>query len=850
MKKQLISVFLCLLSFSGVKAQQDNKFDLNFENVPLQQVIDHLDDVSGYSFSYSSSSIPMDTRISVKTTESTLWKSLDAALQFLPITYQVFDRNIVLEFNQLHQTVRGTVVDKDTQQPIFGATAMLVGSQPLLGATTGMEGKFKIESAPVGRHLVKVNYLGYEEQIAPILLGSGKEVVLEVELVESIVKMDEVVIEATGVGYQPINEMAQVSGRSFTVEETKRYAVGLGDPLRLASSFAGVMNADDGANEIIIRGNTPRGILWKLEGVEIPSPNHFSTEGASTGGVSMLSTQVMSRSDFYSGAFAPEYSNALSGVFDIHLRKGNNEKHEKTIQAGFLGINTAMEGPLGNNGGSYLFNYRYSTLSILTNIGVISEGGGSNIFQDLSFNINKPTNNLGTFSLFGLGGLSGFKDVEGEFVDHENYDLGVVGLKHQYVFDNNTFLKTTLSWSGTNIKDDFVDAGNTIQYTSFKKNYWRGSVLLNKKIDAQHLLETGITLSRFKFSFDETDIDYGQDGDALPIRVLFNDHGYTSTQQGFASWQYRVSEALTLVNGFHIFRYAMNGETTFEPRSSLKWKLNPLQSISIGYGRHSRMESLEYYLGNGFDSNSNIVDYNRNLKVTKSRHFVASYDYALSANLYFKVETYYQKLFDIPVLAFEDYRWYSTINESDGYVNVPLVNEGTGRNVGVEISLDKKFANDHYFMTNVSIFDSKYKGMDGISRNTRFNGNYTVNALGGKEWKVGRNNKNNVFGLSFKASASGNQRYIPIDLATTLANNQFTLDLDHIYTQNLPSYFRMDLQFSYRKNKPKHTSEWRLDIQNITNRRNAITQILQNRQVRFDDSGLGLIPVLSYRVEF
>ena len=79
-----------------------------------------------------------------------------------------------------------------------------------------------------------------------------------------------------------INKMATVSARTFSVEETKRYAGSIDDPARMASSYAGV-GVVDGNNDLVIRGNSPRGMLWRMEGLEIPNPNHFSSQGASGG---------------------------------------------------------------------------------------------------------------------------------------------------------------------------------------------------------------------------------------------------------------------------------------------------------------------------------------------------------------------------------------------------------------------------------------------------------------------------------------------------------------------------------------------------------------------------------------
>lgn len=869
--KGLFGFVLCLSSVCQAYAQTDLPYtvDLNFENAPLQELIDYLDSSSEYSFSYSSSTIPMNTLVSVQQEKVSLWQALDSSLEFMPVTYQVVDKKIILKYNDKTQVIRGTVTDSDSKQPVIGATVVVIGANPVMGAVTDTEGNFRLENVPIGRISLHIASLGYEERIIPnLLLGSGKEMVLDIKVIESIISMDEVVVEAATMGSQPINEMALVSGRSFTVEETKRFPISVGDPMRLASSFAGVMGTDDGSNEIIIRGNTPRGILWRMEGVEIPSPNHFSSEGSSSGGISMLSTQVLSRSDFYTGAFAPQYGNALSGVFDLHLRKGNDEKHERTIQAGFLGIDAALEGPLGNSGGSYLFNYRYSTLGILSDLGLLDIGESTNTFQDLSFKVSVPVGELGSLSWFGLGGQSVYKESLVDYFDNEEYTLGVTGLKYQLPLNKSTYIESSIAWTGTNFIDDYSQyrEGNvndeTVRYaseediTTFKKHSWRGSVLINNKINARNIVESGAIFSRIGFSFDEILNLQDSAHHATTSYKLFDDLGHTWTQQAYSSWKYRATDKLTFVSGLHLFHFNMNDEMTIEPRLSLKWAVSGNQSISFGFGKHSRMESLEYYLGNGLDENNVLGDHNRNLKVTKSNHFVSGYDRVLSPNLYFKTEVYYQNLYSIPIRQEEGSPFYSAINETDSYASSPLVNEGTGQNYGVELTLDKKFAHNYYFLINTSFFSSKYTGQDRVERDTRFAGNYTFHALGGKEWKVGRDGRNNIFGISAKVSGSGNQRYIGWMInPQAQGNNDYVIrDPDNVYVNNLPAYFRADLQVSYRKNKKKHTSEWRLDIQSVTNRENVVAKdyyVDQNGNLHsYFARQIGLIPILSYRIEF
>lgn len=856
-------ILLYLFSGAQLSAQErpDIKINTFFHELPLVKVLEYFEEQSNYKFSYTSNNIPLDQEVTLKEQNISLWTALDEVFRYMPVSYEVVNQNIVLRYNELTQTVRGTIVDKDSQQPIFGATVMVVGSDPIQGATTDEFGRYRIPNVEVGRKTLRFSYLGYEEGIIPnVLLGSGKEMILDVELVESVIKMEEIVVSAVGVGSQPLNEMAMISGRSFTVEETKRFPISIGDPMRLASSFAGVMGTDDGSNEIIIRGNTPRGILWRMEGVEIPNPNHFSSEGASSGGISMFSTQVISRSDFYTGAFAPAYGNALAGVFDINLRKGNNEKHEHTIQAGLLGIDVSSEGPLSTaSGSSYLFNYRYSTLGLLGNLGLIELGENEkNVFQDLAFKVNLPTDKFGTFSIFGMGGLSKYSQTGFSYrEDIEKYNMGVGGISNNYMINNSTFIKTTLSVSGTEVGNDeyvkFENDRDTVDFynrRSFKKTFSRAVVVFNKKFNSQHLLEIGTTISRLDYNFVEREHNINNDEPFVDM-VSFDDEGASGTQQAFVSWKYRITDQLSLVNGMHYFRFSFTGEQSFEPRSSLKWQFRENQSITAGFGVHSRMESLEYYLGNHINPDGTTVDNNPNLGLSKTNHYVLGYDRVLSPNLYFKAEIYYQHLYNIPISPNPNFGWYSSINSTDEYATIPLVNEGTGTNYGLEMTLDKKFSNNYYFMLNGALFESKYTAGDGVERNTRFNGNFNYHALGGKEWKVGKNGKNNIIGLSTKVSWAGNKRNIPINLAQSIDQGREVRDYSRIYDERVGDYFRVDLQISFRRNKPNSTSEWRLDIQNMTNRFNYGGELYDNsiQQVVPDDQ-IGIIPVLSYRVEF
>ena len=752
----------------------------------------------------------------------------------------------------LTQTIRGKVVDQESLAPVIGANIVILGTDPVLGASTDVNGEFKIQNVPVGRHTLNASSIGYEEAAIPeLVVGSGKEVVLTLRLTESLVKMDELVIRATQEKGKPNNDLAVVSARSFTVEETKRYAAAVNDPGRMVLSFAGVATNDDESNIIVIRGNSPRGLLWRIEGIEVPNPNHFGEEGSSGGGISMLSVNMLDNSDFFTGAFPAEYGNASSGVFDIKLRNGNNQQREYAFQAGFLGVDFAAEGPFSkNSNASYLINYRYSTLGILEGLGLIPEDDAIPNFQDLSFKVHVPTQKAGVFSVWGLGGLSSEDLKEPQDRESFRYNVGVGGLSHVYFFSDKTFLESNLSFSKSINKFTDEEPENAYFYEEkFDNTALRGSFLLNHKFNARHTLRSGVIISHL--SFDALDETHRRDTTYTDV----DSEGHAQLLQGYTQCKYRINEQITLNTGFHYQYFALNDNDSFEPRLGLQWEFAPRQSLNFGFGTHSRLDPLANYFALYQTGVDEYIQPNKNLDLIKSRHYVIGYDNMLREDLHLKVEAYYQDLYDVPIgyqAGIEDPRYatYSMLNYEDGIVDVPLVNNGTGRNYGLELTLEKFFTKNYYFMLTSSLFESKYTPLDGKEYNTRFNGNYIVNALAGKEFQVGKS-KTNVWGINARMLLSGGNRTTPIDLERSKEEGFPIYEWDKPYSERLGSYFRTDIRISYRRNKPRHSSIISLDIQNVTNHQNIFSAYYDfNTQNIEKNYQLGLIPVLNYRIEF
>ncbi|MBP6411189.1 MAG: TonB-dependent receptor [Pseudarcicella sp.] len=775
--------------------------------------------------------------------------------------------SINLQAQSLTQTIKGTVVDHVSKTPLEGATISL--EQNNKGAITDKSGFFKITNVPVGRVNIKITNLGYKEQsIANITVISGKETILEIELQEQINMLSETVVKAPAKKTALDKGIVSVSGKTFDIEDTRRYAGSRNDPARMVAGFAGVVGNNDSRNDIIVRGNSPSGILWKLQNVDIPNPSHFGALGATGGPVSMLNNNQIAKSVFLTGAFPAIYGNATSGVFDLQLRNGNAEKYELMGQVGFNGLELGAEGPFSKkNKSSFLVNYRYSVLGIVSKLG-IDFGTGSSVpnYQDLSFKLNFPTTKSGTFTLFGLGGKSDVK-VGGDdnFYSGDkqkiNYEtsMGVIGLSHNYFFNTKTSGKITLAMSGAGVstksaemifdstgkyRGDLIDYREESSQERFSANYE-----LNRKFNAKNNISLGFTYNQFSLNYlDSLLDDKAKRTSPLKFKVIRSIKEQTSLIQGFANWQCRPSDKLTFNVGVFAQSFLLNDDFSIEPRAGLKYSFLDNQSLSFGVGHHSQLQMLPLYFNKDY-TNGIVSEPNKNLKMNKSNQVVLGYERFLGKKNRLKIETYYQRLYNIPVDIKPTN--FSALNLGADFNVIQktlLQNSGTGYNYGMEATLERNFSNHFYYLATLSIYDSKYKGSNNILHNTAFNGNYTANLLAGLELPLG---KNKTLAFDTKVTFAGGKRFTPIDRVSSFKAKEVILFSDRSFEFQYKDYFRTDFKITYRVNKRKTMQEWFIDLQNISNSKNIFEQTYNVYADNFKTAyQLGFFPNFNYRIQF
>ena len=797
---------------------------------------------------------------------------------FLITLISVFNITLAQEKEAYKQTIRGTVVEKTTQNPLPGVTVVIQGSSPVIGVTTDINGEFKLENIDVGRLNLYISFVGFDPiLLSDVLLTTGKEMVLHLELEEQAFLLDDVYITGKKKNDDVNNKMASVSARSFTVKETERYAGSLGDPSRMAANFAGVSIVDDSRNDIIIRGNSPVGLLWRLDGVEVPNPNHFSAAGTTGGPVSMINNNLLANSDFFTSAFPAEYGNAMSGVFDLKLRNGNNQKREYVGQIGFNGFEFGAEGPFKKGEGSYIVNYRYSVMGLMSKLGMNSgTGDATPYYQDLSFKINLPRTKIGKLSLFGIGGLSNIEiydsaDPDGAN-DEQNFtnggadidfksNMGVLGLSNLYFIDENTSITTILSVQGTvggtqvdSLQFDpegaLIPNSNYRFYNSDSKEVkYSASVHFKKKINRRNNYTIGAYYDYYTLNM--IDSVYVTSPEYVGFKNLIDVNGKMPIVRGYAQWQHKFSNQLTFNAGLYSHYLHFNKEATVEPRLGMKFRITEKQTISAGYGMHSQMQPRIYYFKQSRLPDGSYVFTNKDVKLSKSHQFVVAYDIFFSKDFRLKTEFYYQNLYSIPVTHINPaFSMLNTGTEFRGFSedSDSLVNLGSGQNYGVEFTLEKFLSKNFYMLTTVSLFESLYKGYDKIERNTAFNNNYIFNVLGGYEFKV---SKHGYLSLNLKLAYAGGKRYVPIDLEASILSGEAVYDWDNAYQHKHDNYFRTDVKLAFKLDWKHMNHEWAINFQNITNQKNIFSESYNPQTQKMKTTyQLGFFPAFLYRLTF
>ncbi len=753
------------------------------------------------------------------------------------------------------QTVRGKIFNARTQQPIPAVTVQIMATK--LGAVGKSDGTFRIDKVPVGRYDIRISAVGYEPQMRSIVIASGKEEILSVGLVERIMQSEEVVVTGDKGISTPINEAALVSATVFSVDDVERYAGSRGDPARMAQNFAGVLGASDMRNDIIIRGGSPAELLWRLDGLDIPNPNHFATQGATGGPISALNSNLLDNSDFFTGAFPAEYGDRASGVFDLHMRRGNKERYEFLGQFGFNGLEAMVEGPLPGIDGSFIVNYRKSFLDLMEKLGMDFGADGVPYYQDATLKLDIAASNNDRFTLTGLYGKSSIymetskadSVYTGDLDIKTGTDLASLGATWQHIFSEHlyskllvgsvyTFYPTTLDSITTN-SNNTVTAITPWLKSSSTEGYHTARYSLHYSPTPQHYIDGGVEARLRYYTLYQERTTTSPDANE---RYMINTSGTTGQLLNYANWNWRIDEALTSNVGVHMQYLGVSGDVSVEPRLALSWRAAPQHSFNMGIGVYKQSQALLLYYG---------APGNKDLSLTQSIHYVAGYTFTPTSDIVLKAEGYYKQLSNAPVER-DSGTAYSFLNTGADFGSVgnglALISSGRGRTYGAEISFFKQFTDGYYITATASLIRQEYTGSDGIWRFGAFDNRYIANILAGYEWKL---MPSFSIELAGKFTIAGGAPYTPVDIEKSREYKGTYFDKSKPFSLRNSAYSRLDARIDFRKNFESVSLVFFVSIENILDKKNIQERIyhVQRDEVR-EVYQMGIFPIGGLKVEF
>ena len=743
---------------------------------------------------------------------------------------------------QQNQQVNGIVVDNISHAALEGASILLLRDTISLGTTSDASGQFAFKNVSPGRYTVKVSYTGYETSQQELLVISARRTEIVIRLREFQNTLDEVEIVANRAeSYNP-------GEHSITNEKALRIPANFFDPVRVITSYPGVMTANDQSNTIVIRGNSPAGLLWRINGLDVVNPNHLANAGTFSdkpavygGGVNIISSQLMERTDFYTGSLPASYGNALSGAIDMKLRGGDTTDYHYTAQASLIGMDLAAEGPLGKKKNtSFLANYRYSTVGLLSLLG--AKFGDEDIgFQDLTFSLSSTLSKGRSISWFGFAGVSKndfeHKDATDWEVEKDQYDITYrsknfgTGLVYNQQVKKASF-SSGLSVSGSQqSRDQFAspELASGVPGVVYQDRFDLNKLLIsaygrmNARLD-NYLIETGVQ------------VNYISDDIRIVNQTGAAQQGISSGAvdgflvQPYVQWKVFLSDKWNAQTAVRYVYFTYNQTGSVEPRISFEFWPTSISSVKFSYNLVSQMQSVSTYSNN-----------NKNLEFTKAHHFDLGYTFVTEKGFRFSSHAYYQMLFDVPVDAAPSS--FSLLNLIEVYPGTGLVSRGVGSNYGLDLLTEKSFFDKSYFIFGASYYKSLYEGSDEVLRSTRFDGNYTATVTYGREWSKAKKQSQRTFGVSTRVLYLGGLRETPYVAGVP--------DEVRAFDDKLSDYFRMDLRLNWRKNKKNYTRTIAIDIQNLFNTQNEAYHDYDRVKNKVTTQyQLGLIPVMVYRVDF
>jgi hypothetical protein len=730
-------------------------------------------------------------------------------------------------------TIRGRVLDKNTQEAVIGANVVIEGTTT--GAPTDIEGYYKITNVPVGSFNLVATSIGYNSLTKfNIILNSGNEQIVNFELVESATTLDEIVVKFDkGKSASAADMITPLSVQALTTEEIKSNPGGNFDISRVIQALPGVAGSPSGnvRNDIIIRGGAPNENVFYLDGIEIPVINHFQTQGSSGGPQGMLNVSFIEDVKLSSSAFGAQFDNALASVFEIKQREGNPERVSGNIRLSGTEIAGTLEGPI-NPKTNFLVSARRSYLQLLFEVLDLPIRPS---FWDFQFKVAHKLDNKTTLTALGVGAIDDFTLVaprnatpENQYIlsstptiNQWNYttgfslkrliDKGFVNVAlSRNVFNNNVdrfedrqegdeskrILKIRSQETENKLRLDvnkFVNGwkfsyGGMAQYVQYTSDYYNR--LVKEQMDDQG----NVTVPEQVINFN-TDIDF--------VKYGF----FGQVAKNFFNQRLLISGGLrTDMNTFT--DSGNNPLNTLSPRISFSYSVTNTLNWNTSFGSYYKIPT---YTMLGYRDDSGELQ-NKDTEYIRSNHAVTGFQFLPKEDLKFTVEGFYKRYNQYPISVRNGISLANEGGDFNAIGNEEIVSTGDGNTYGFEFSVQQKLVKSTFAVLSYTFVRSKFAGADGVMVPSSWDNRHLLSGLVGQKFK-----RNWEVGVKYRLAAGA--PYTPFDLVQSQLNyatlGTGILDFTRLNTERLISFNQLDLRVDKKYNFKKTTLDLYIDIQNL-----------------------------------
>lgn len=733
----------------------------------------------------------------------------------------------------------GILEEATSGDPVPFAHIVLSKDEDQFLTTSDTSGYFQFLEVPFGIYSLTVSYLGYQTvTIRELAVEHQNLPPLHIRLEPSSLQIEEVVVQAS----QPVSPAARLSGGyTLTQEQVRRFPATFYDPARLATVYPGILNVNDQANNLAIRGNSPNQMNFYIQGAEIVNSNHLANAGTSTdrttlsgGSVNLFSAQLLENTEIYTGVIPVNLLQATSGAMNYDLKRGSRSEFHFTGQAGLNGIDVAVEGPMGERW-SYIANYRYSTVGLLSQLGV-DFSDETILYQDLSLQASFHQNERITWQFFAMGGdNSNTFEAKADSLRAEYKDLFDINFKSQIGIAGANVevdLSDRLQWNTTFAASTRWDereqspAEATLPYSDDYLELTKYALhsQFNHRINDAWQFLYGLNATFWKGGLEYEDESLSE------LRVEHSVDGALIRPYFEGEWK---KDFWRLSGGAAVSHTTLSGETYFQPKVSLMRHLPQMQKVALSTGIQHKLQPYQILLSSAANSK---------LPMIQSWKSTLAYEKNFDRSL-IRATLFYETLDDVATAP----AGFSALNILEEYPPTHLTPNGKGRNYGMELAYQRYFHRGLFLLISGTLFDARFQNPDTDWLNSHYNNQYMFNTTVGKEFDFSTKEKQRVLGLNFQLVYTGGFWETPIDVAASRIAQHTVRTSGNLFSEQLPDVLKTYFRVYYKINHSKRYSLIGLDLSNVLNRDNVsyryfdpfLDEVVHKHQ-------LGLIPMLSY----